>query len=125
MMGSFETWFPFLCLGKFSRASYSNGVPNKAYCSGAVSSIGQDKLPAEGFTHQINGTNGLSSKLFSRDRRLLDAVDDQYDGIVIDPNGLPSNPVVFSSNLRFSLSHWKKKVKLLYFKLDGYISTKD
>ncbi|CAK9321584.1 unnamed protein product [Citrullus colocynthis] len=99
------------CIGRFSRASYSNGVPNKAYCSGAVSSIGQEKLPAEALTHQINGTNGLSSKLFSKDFRLLDAVDDQYDGIVIDPNGLPSNPIVFSSNLRFSLSHWKKKGK--------------
>lgn len=101
--------FPFLCSGRFSRASCSS-VPNKAYCNGAVSSIGQEKLGAEAFAHQINGTNGLSSKLYSRDSRLLDAVDDQYDGIVIDPNGLPSNPIVFSSNLRFSLSHWKKKV---------------
>lgn len=100
-------------------------MPNKAYCSGAVSSIGQENLPAEALTHQINGTNGLSSKLFSKDFRLLDAVDDQYDGIVIDPNGLPSNPIVFSSNLRFSLSHWKKKVKLLYVMTVVHISTRD
>lgn len=98
------------CKGRFFRASYSR-VPNKASCSGGVSSISQEKLAAEAFTHKINGTNGLSSKLFSRDSRLLDAADDQYDGIVIDPNGLPSNPIVFSSNLRFSLSHWKKKGK--------------
>lgn len=88
-------------------------MPNKACSSGAVSSIGQEKLGADAFTHQINGTNGLSSKLFSSDIRLLDAVDDEYDGIVIDPNGLPSNPIVFSSNLRFSLSHWKNKVTSL------------
>ncbi|KAG6577669.1 Nudix hydrolase 8, partial [Cucurbita argyrosperma subsp. sororia] len=98
------------CKGRFFRASYSR-VPNKASCSGGVSSISQEKLAAEAFTHKINGTNGLNSKLFSRDSRLLDADDDQYDGIVIDPNGLPSNPIVFSSNLRFSLSHWKKKGK--------------
>lgn len=100
--------------------------PNKAaYCNGAVSSIGQEKLAPEAFTHQINGTNGLSSKLFSNDSRLLEAVDDEYDGIVIDPDRLPTNPIVFSSNLRFSMSHWKKKVKLLHIMSDVYISTKD
>lgn len=60
--------------------------------------------------YQINGTNG-SSMLF-RSNRLLDAYDDEYNGVIVNPEGLPSNPAAFASILRSSLSYWKQKVLL-------------
>ena len=42
--------------------------------------------------------------------RVLDAVDDEYGGVVVDPEKLPSNPNAFAYVLRSSLSHWEMKV---------------
>ncbi|CAK7337376.1 unnamed protein product [Dovyalis caffra] len=39
----------------------------------------------------------------------LDAFDDEYDGVIIDPNRLPSSAKAFASALRASLSNWKLK----------------
>jgi len=47
---------------------------------------------------------------YSRDLRVLDAFDDEYEGVVVDPQKLPANPVAFASILHASLSHWKKMV---------------
>ncbi|EEF48144.1 nudix hydrolase 8 isoform X2 [Ricinus communis] len=38
---------------------------------------------------------------------ILDALDDEYGGCVIDPNSLPSSANAFATSLRFSLSNWK------------------
>ncbi|KAM7519492.1 hypothetical protein LguiB_018454 [Lonicera macranthoides] len=42
---------------------------------------------------------------------LLDGWDDEYNGIIIDPQSLPSIPNAFASSLRASLSNWKLKGK--------------
>ncbi|KAF8388890.1 hypothetical protein HHK36_025571 [Tetracentron sinense] len=41
----------------------------------------------------------------------LDAYDDEYNGVIIDPEFLPSSANAFASALRGSLSHWKLKGK--------------
>ncbi|KAI4379378.1 hypothetical protein MLD38_005687 [Melastoma candidum] len=45
------------------------------------------------------------------DLEALDACNDEYGGIVVDPFGLPSSANAFSSALRASLSDWKSKGK--------------
>lgn len=42
---------------------------------------------------------------------VLDAREDEYDGIVIDPRGLPSSINAFASALKASLCHWRLMVK--------------
>ncbi|XP_059638275.1 nudix hydrolase 8-like [Cornus florida] len=41
----------------------------------------------------------------------LDAQDDEYDGVIIDPQSLPTSANAFASALRASLSNWKLKGK--------------
>ncbi|XP_050216094.1 nudix hydrolase 8-like [Mercurialis annua] len=41
----------------------------------------------------------------------LDALDDEYGGVVINPNSLPSSANAFVSALRVSMSNWKLKGK--------------
>ena len=72
-----------------------------------------DNVAAETSFHSINGINGSTFSLFSRNLRVLDAFDDEYGGVVIDPDRLPANPSVFARMLHLSLSHWKKMVNLL------------
>ncbi|XP_016491217.1 nudix hydrolase 8-like [Nicotiana tabacum] len=83
------------CRGVVLKASYD-----------AASSISKENLVVDTFSCQINGTG-----LYLRDVRMLDASDDEYGGVVINPQTLPSNPNIFASVLRASLSHWKMKGK--------------
>ncbi|KAK3210585.1 hypothetical protein Dsin_015291 [Dipteronia sinensis] len=41
----------------------------------------------------------------------LDAIEDEYNGVIIDPKSLPSSANAFVSALRASLSYWKSKAK--------------
>lgn len=93
----------------------NNEASNKIYLAdkAVISSVGPHNLAAETSFHHINGTNGSTSSLCSRNLRVLDAFDDVYEGVVLDSDRLPDNPSTFAANLRFSLSHWKKMVKPL------------
>lgn len=62
------------------------------------------------YSYQINGTNGATRSIYFGDINVLDAFDDEYGGVIVNPERLPSNPHVFASVLRSSLSHWKIKV---------------
>ncbi|WCJ42606.1 hypothetical protein M5689_023403 [Euphorbia peplus] len=42
---------------------------------------------------------------------MVDGWEDEYGGILIDPNSLPSSSNAFASSLRASLSHWKLEGK--------------
>lgn len=46
--------------------------------------------------------------------RVLNAIDDEYGGVVVDPESLPANPNAFAHVLHSSLSHWKMKVILRF-----------
>lgn len=76
-----------------------------------IGSVGSDNLAAETSPLYVNGINGSASSLYSRNLRVIDAFDDEYGGVVIDPDRLPANPSAFAHMLRFSLSHWKNMGK--------------
>lgn len=90
-------------------ASDNTYLTDKAF----ISSVGQDNFAAETSSHRINGTNGSISRFYSTNLKLLDAFDDEYGGVVVHPDRLPSNPYTFASVLRLSLSQWKKMVNPL------------
>lgn len=68
-----------------------------------MSAIRQHNL-LDSYSHRIN------SSLFLEKERVLEAFDDEYEGVVINPDTLPSNPNVFASTLRSSIYNWKLKV---------------
>ncbi|KAL6985920.1 nudix (nucleoside diphosphate linked moiety X)-type motif 8 [Sarracenia purpurea var. burkii] len=94
----------FSCAGISPKATYLS-TSNKA------NSVAEEKFAVETFPIHINETNGANSSLFLREMRELDSFDDEYGGVIINPERLPSNPKVFGSKLRSSLSHWKAKGK--------------
>lgn len=55
--------------------------------------------------------NVVSPSVITKGFDILNAFDDEYNGVIIDSEGLPSSPNSFSSLLRSSLSHWKQRGK--------------
>ncbi|KAL2489993.1 Nudix hydrolase 8 [Forsythia ovata] len=88
------------CRGIFPKASYSRTSQN------GISSVSHENI-LDSYSYRIDGTNGSASKMHFKDKRVLDAIDDMYDGVVVNPERLPSNPNVFASMLRSSVCHWK------------------
>ncbi|MED6134740.1 nudix (nucleoside diphosphate linked moiety X)-type motif 8 [Stylosanthes scabra] len=86
----------------------NHDVANKAITSLAG---GANNVAAETSFHSSSGLNGSTWSLFTRNLRVLEAFDDEYGGVVIDPDRLPTNPAVFARALHSSLSHWKKMGK--------------
>ncbi|GMY29950.1 nudix hydrolase 8-like isoform X1 [Fagus crenata] len=97
------------CKGIFLKATCASTSDNTYLPEKAT--IGQGKLSIEPLSYRINGTNGTSSILFSSDKRVLHAFDDEYGGVIVDPERLPANPYAFVSILHASLSQWKKMGK--------------
>ncbi|KAL9326743.1 hypothetical protein ACSQ67_007388 [Phaseolus vulgaris] len=98
----------FKCRRGLFLRTYS-GSDNAYFTNKVVSSsVGQDNLAAETSSRRINGTNGSSASFYHRNLRVLDAFDDEYGGVVIDSDRIPSNPYTFASLLRLSLFQWKK-----------------
>ncbi|KAG8374681.1 hypothetical protein BUALT_Bualt10G0021200 [Buddleja alternifolia] len=94
------------CRGIAPRASYYSCTLQNS----TNNEVGQqDLLDAQ--SSRINGTNGLSSTRFFKNVEVLDAFDDEYEGVVVNPARLPSNPNIFASSLRSSMYHWRKKGK--------------
>lgn len=65
-----------------------------------------------GYVLKNSGIHVMSPGISSPNFRVefLDAWDDEYDGVIIDPNSLPSSANAFVSALQASLSNWKLKV---------------
>ncbi|XP_042510888.1 nudix hydrolase 8-like [Macadamia integrifolia] len=95
------------CRGIFLKASYSTTRTS----SQAINSVRQDKLAVVNGSSQILGAIEASSILFSRETSVLDAFEDEYEGIVVNSERLPSNPHTFASILQSSLSRWKREGK--------------
>ncbi|XP_020976308.1 nudix hydrolase 8 isoform X3 [Arachis ipaensis] len=91
------------------------GPENHYLANKAIISLagGANNVAAETSFHSSNGLNGSTWSLFTRNLKVLEAYDDEYGGVVIDPDRLPTNPSVFARSLNLSLSHWKK-MSLLY-----------
>ncbi|XP_075517865.1 nudix hydrolase 8-like [Primulina tabacum] len=92
------------CRGYIPRASYSNTSQNTA------SAVGQHDY-IDSYSYQIDRINRSSSSAFFKKIDILDALDDEYGGVVVNPERLPSNPDVFARALRLSVHHWKIKGK--------------
>uniref|UniRef100_A0A7N1A9Q3 Nudix hydrolase domain-containing protein n=1 Tax=Kalanchoe fedtschenkoi TaxID=63787 RepID=A0A7N1A9Q3_KALFE len=91
-------------------------VVGKASCSSLSSNVngsaGFRSIEAETVSlYRIDEKNGANFSLFPRYGRVLEAVDDAYEGVVIDSQGLPESAVTFVASLRTSLSHWRTKGK--------------
>ncbi|XP_015961261.1 nudix hydrolase 8 [Arachis duranensis] len=89
------------------------GPENHYLANKAIISLagGANNVAAETSFHSSNGLNGSTWSLFTRNLKVLEAYDDEYGGVVIDPDRLPTNPSVFARALNLSLSHWKKMGK--------------
>ncbi|XP_021969046.1 nudix hydrolase 8 isoform X1 [Helianthus annuus] len=105
-----------LNLSPFFIRSYK-GASHEAACLSTsspdgVSLVGKEQYGVETHTYRYDGssTNFGSSILF-REKRVLDAFDDEYGGVVVNPEKLPSDTDVFVSILRSSLSLWRTEGK--------------
>lgn len=65
-----------------------------------------------GYVLERKGIQVLSPHISSPSlpTEFLDAWDDDYDGVVINPDSLPLSANAFASALRASMSNWKLKV---------------
>ncbi|XP_044476569.1 nudix hydrolase 8-like [Mangifera indica] len=99
------------CRGAFPRVFVSSISENAYLTKKAIGSSDPEKLIGEDYIYRINRAYGASSILFSGNTRVLEAFDDEYEGVVVNPEGLPTNPDAFSSVLRFSLTHWRRRQK--------------
>lgn len=100
----------FSCSGISPKASYSSLSNNSHQSKEAIGAVSRDNLASETYLSRVNGTNGAIPSHHSREMGVLDAVDDEYGGVVVDHEKLPSNTNAFAYVLRSSLSHWKMKV---------------
>ncbi|KAG5588953.1 hypothetical protein H5410_039467 [Solanum commersonii] len=89
--------------GLLTKASYSSTSYD------ATRSVSKKNFLEDTFSYKINGTNHTS--LYFRDKWLLDASEDEYGGVLVNADRLPSDPDKFTFVLRASLSHWKVKGK--------------
>ncbi|KAI3713292.1 hypothetical protein L1987_71866 [Smallanthus sonchifolius] len=87
---------PFICSCK--------GTPQ-----GAIDLVGQEKYEVETYSYRYDGSS-TNTGLFS-EKRVLDAFDDEYGGVVVNPDKLPIQTNVFASILRSSVSIWRTEGK--------------
>ncbi|KAL0737318.1 hypothetical protein Bca4012_013528 [Brassica carinata] len=97
---------PRFCHIKGSRAISSNVSNTKSQYV-----YGESLAATADSDYKMNGVS-LKNRISSvKERLILDAFDDEYGGVVVDHGKLPSNPTVFTSMLRNSLSDWRRKGK--------------
>lgn len=99
----FRTSYPSSLIGVHS---YPKSSSCKVICSRASNSITSNKVNTSTLVleSKINGINEAIS-------RTLDYFDDEYGGVIVNPDKLPSNANVFASLLQSSLSQWIIKGK--------------
>ncbi|CAN1174696.1 Nudix hydrolase 8 [Linum perenne] len=102
--------FFFLCSNFCSSVLILAGMVAKASCnllptSSISSAAGSEEMVT---THSYFFGSSLLKKTTAN---VLEACDDEYGGIIVDPHRLPHNPNDFASLLRSSLSHWRIKGK--------------
>jgi len=75
----------------------------------------QSLLLTNGCESRRKGINALMTRtpLF-RTTELLDYYEDEYDGVIVDPESLPSSANAFAAILQASISYWRLKVVYVY-----------
>ncbi|KAJ7973754.1 Nudix hydrolase [Quillaja saponaria] len=91
-------WFPELLHLKSTSAKFN---------SSTMTSLGSVNMLKTKGIHVMSPE--ISSPSVTLD--LLDACEDEYDGVIINPDNLPSSANAFASALRASLCNWKLKGK--------------
>ncbi|KAJ0447347.1 putative hydrolase [Helianthus annuus] len=81
----------------------------KGNSQGGVSFVGQDAYEVGDCSYRYDGSSSNPS-LFT-EKRVLDAFDDEYGGVVVNPEKLPFETKVFASILRSSVSVWRTEGK--------------
>lgn len=97
----------FPCRGISVKAAYSATRKLKS----STDWVGPDKLSVGNTSNWINGTNGVISSSYLGNSHVLDASEDNYEGIIVDPEKLPADPIAFASILQSSLPYWRSKGK--------------
>ena len=103
---NFNLFFP-LNLSGFLRKSSLSMSPSAQFISCPVPSLNGGIMPKRKGLHVVSpdlATPGLAVEF-------LDAWDDEYDGVIIDTECLPSSANAFASALHASLSNWKLKAR--------------
>ncbi|XP_076951872.1 nudix hydrolase 8-like isoform X1 [Bidens hawaiensis] len=100
---------PLLC-------SYKGNSHEAACCKDtsqdAIGLVGKEPYAVETYTYRYDDSSAsLGDSIMFRQNRVLDAFDDEYGGIVVNPEKLPSDVNVFASIIRSSISLWRKKGK--------------
>ncbi|XXG43030.1 hypothetical protein AAC387_Pa01g3160 [Persea americana] len=95
------------CQGIVVKASYSTA----RISSKSNGSVGQNSLFLGTETFRINKIYGTYPSSSTRESCVLDAYEDEYEGLLINPERLPLNANDFTSALRTSLYHWRLKGK--------------
>ncbi|XP_077235339.1 nudix hydrolase 8-like isoform X2 [Tasmannia lanceolata] len=96
---------------------YFSGISLKASCTAArtssqdIHSAGQGNLLSGCDSSRINGINGACSSSSSSEVYVLDTYEDEYEGVMVNPERLPYDANDFASILQASLSHWKLQGK--------------
>lgn len=80
-----------------------------------------DRLPNIDYRNRRSINRANLSTTESVTVELLDAWEDDYDGVIINSQRLPNSSNAFSSALQFSVSHWKLMVGILL----SYIAQND
>ncbi|KAK1272784.1 Nudix hydrolase 8 [Acorus gramineus] len=88
--------------GSFTRFSCTAARTSKQ----EMDLFGRTELLLGNDSSRINGTY---SSALTGESYVLYAHDDEYEGVVVDPERLPSNAISFASSIRLSLSYWKSK----------------
>ncbi|KAK9052339.1 hypothetical protein SSX86_028968 [Deinandra increscens subsp. villosa] len=104
----------------FSTSNYKTGslkvspfiCSYKGSSQGGIDLVGQEKYEMETYTYRYESYDGSStnSNMFW-ENGVLDAFDDEYGGVVVNPEKLPFETNVFASILRSSVSIWRKEGK--------------
>ncbi|CAL1375920.1 unnamed protein product [Linum trigynum] len=76
-----------------------------------VGSAGREEMATTAPRSYFFDMRDVSRSVFKKSDEVLDACDDEYGGVVVDPDRLPANQDLFASLLHSSLSHWKLKGK--------------
>ncbi|KAI7725394.1 hypothetical protein M8C21_014910 [Ambrosia artemisiifolia] len=104
-MLSFSTYSCKTCSVKVSSftCSYKGNAQN------GVSFVGKDAYEVGDCSYRYDGSS-TNPSLYT-ERRVLDAFDDEYGGVVVNPEKLPFEANVFASVLRLSVSVWRTEGK--------------
>lgn len=109
------------CVDKFAASLYSDEPVTRAWASYSsisrmlreVSSVARKNLfgsPPD--FAGINGWNGSGHRWTTLENNfVLEACEDEYGGMVVDADRLPSNKAAFAHSLALSLSYWKSAVR--------------